>query len=47
MVQMTIESFVLVRATRELLFKVIPDRKFIDRHMSNNVRIRARQKRLN
>ena len=47
MVQMSIEPFVLVRSIRELLFKVTPDRKFIDRHMINNVRIRARQKRLN
>ena len=44
MVQMSIEPFVSVRAIRELLSKVIPDRKFINRHMINNVRIRARQK---
>ena len=43
---MSIESFVSVRAIRELLFKVIPDRKFIDGHMINNVRIRARQKNI-
>ena len=46
MVQMSIESYVSVRAIRELLFKVIPDRKFIDRHIINNVRIRDRQKKI-
>ena len=45
MVQMSTEPFVPVRAVMELLFKVMPDRKFIDRHMINNVRIRARQKK--
>ena len=46
MVQMSIGPFVSVRAIRELLSKVIPDRKFINRHMFNNVRIRGRQKRI-
>ena len=46
MVQMSIESSVSVRAIRELLFKVMPDRKFIDRHIINNVRIRDRQKKI-
>ena len=45
MVQMSIEPFVSVRAIRELLCKVLSDRKFIDRHMINNVRIRARQRK--
>ena len=45
MVQMAIEPFVSVRAIRELLSKVLSDRKFIDRHMINNVRIRARQRK--
>ena len=45
MVQMSIEPFVSVRAIRELLSKVLPYRKFIDRHMINNVRIRARQRK--
>ena len=44
MVQMSIESF-LVRAIRELLSKVMPERKFIDRHIINNVRIRVRQRK--
>ena len=42
MVQISIEHFVLVRAIRELLSKVLPEIKIIDRHMINNVRIRAR-----
>ena len=42
---MAIEPFVLVSAMRELLAKVLPDRVFIDRHMINNVRIRARQRK--
>ena len=45
MVQMSIEPFVSVKAIKELLFKVLPDRKCIDRHMINNVRIRARQRK--
>ena len=45
MVQMSIDPFVSVRAIRELLSKVLPDRKFIDRYMINNVRIRARQRK--
>ena len=42
---MSMEPFVSVKAIRELLFKLLPDRKFIDRHMINNVRIRARQRK--
>ena len=38
MVHMSIESFVSVRAIRELLYKVLPERKCIDMHMINNVR---------
>ena len=45
MVQMYIEPFVSVRAIIELLSKVLPERKFIDRHMINNDRIRAREKK--
>ena len=44
--QMAIEPFVSVRAIRKVLSNVIPDRKYIDCHMINNVRIRARKKRL-
>ena len=43
MVQMSVEPFMSVRAIRESLSNVLPHRKFIDRHMINNVRIRARQ----
>ena len=46
MVQMSIEPFVSVRAIRELLSKVLPENKFIDRHIINNVRIRARQRKI-
>ena len=35
-----------VRAIRELLSKVLPENKFIDRHIINNVRIRARQRKI-
>ena len=42
---MYIEPFVSVRAIRELLSKVLPENKFIDRHIINNVRIRARQRK--
>ena len=44
MVQMDIESFVIVRAVRELLSNTIPDRKYIDRRMMDNVKFRARKK---
>ena len=46
MVQMDIDIFVYVRAMRELLLKVLSDRKYVDRHMANNVRIRSRTKKL-
>ena len=42
---MSIEPFVSVRAIRELLSKVLPERKVIDWYMINNVRIRARQRK--
>ena len=42
---MYIDPFVSVRAIRELLSKVLSARKIIDRHMINNVRIRARQRK--
>ena len=41
MIQMDIEPFISVRAVRELLSKIISERKYIDRHMINNVRIHA------
>ena len=44
-VQICIKSFVSVRVIRELLSKMMPERKFIDRHMINNVRIRDRQRK--
>ena len=46
MVQMSIEPFVSVRAIRELLSKVLPERKFIDRYMINNIRMCARKKKI-
>ena len=46
MVQISIDPFVNGRAMTELLHKVLSDRKIIDRHMINSVRIRARKKRL-
>ena len=46
MVQMVIDPFVSVRAMISLLRKALPDRKNVDRHMINIVRIRARKKKL-
>ena len=46
MVQIAIESFVSIRVIKELLSKVMPERKHIDKNIINNVRIRARNKRL-
>ena len=46
MVQMDIDPFVNVRVMTELLQKVLPNRKDVDRHMINNIRIRARKKKL-
>ena len=45
MVQMAIEPLVNVRAMTDLLQKALPGRKDMDRHMINNVRLRARRKR--
>ena len=45
MVQMSIEPFVSVRVIRDLLSKVLPEKKFYNRHMINNVRIHARQRK--
>ena len=46
MVQIAIEPFVSIRAVRELLSKVMPERKYIDKDMINNVMIRVRKKRI-
>ena len=46
MVQMAIDPFINVRVMTESLQKVLPDRKNADRHMINNVRIRACKKKL-
>ena len=36
---MSIDHFVSVRAIRELLSKVLPDRKFIDKYMINSMMV--------
>ena len=46
MVQMAINPFVNVSAMANLLQKVLPERKDVDRHMINNGGIRARRKKL-
>ena len=46
MVQMDIDPFVNVRAMTELLQKTLPDKNDVDRYRINNVRIRARKKKL-
>ena len=46
MVQMAINPYVSVRSMITLLQKVLPERKDVDRHMINNVRIRARRRKL-
>ena len=46
MVQLAIDPFVSVRAMTSLLRKALPDRKNVDRHMINNVRIRALKKKI-
>ena len=46
MVQMVIDSFINVRAMIELLQKTLPERKDVDIYMINNVRLRARRKKL-
>ena len=42
MVQMAIDPFVNVRTVTKLLQKALPGRKDVDRHMINNVGVRAR-----
>ena len=44
MMQMAINSHVSVRSITTLLQKALPERKDIDRHIINNVQIRARKK---
>ena len=46
MVQIAIDPFINVRAMIELLHNVLPDRKDVDMHMINNVRIRTSKKKL-
>ena len=46
MVQMVINPHVSVRSMTTLLQKLLPGRKDVDRHMINNVRIRARRRKL-
>ena len=46
MVQMDINPYVSVRLMTILLQKALPERKDVDRHMINNVRIRARRRKL-
>ena len=46
MVQMTIDPFVNIRAMRELLEKVLLDKKDVDMHIINNVMISTCQKKL-
>ena len=43
---MAIEPLVNVRAMADLLQKALPGRKDMDRHMINNVRLRAHRKKL-
>ena len=46
MIQMAIDPFVNVRAMIDLLKKALSDRNNIDRHMINNVTVRARKKKI-
>ena len=43
---MAINPHVSVRSMTTLLQKALPERKDVDRHMINNVRIRARKRKL-
>ena len=43
---MAINPYVSVRSMTALLQKALPERKDVDRHMINNVRIRARRRKL-
>ena len=45
-VQMTINPYGSIRSMTTLLQKALPERKDVDRHMINNVRIRARRRKL-
>ena len=45
-VQIDIEHLVSVRAIREFLSKEMSEKKYVDRHLINNIRIRARKKKL-
>ena len=45
-VQMDINYFVNVRTMTKIPQRALPERKDVDRHMINNVRIRARRKKL-
>ena len=47
MVQMVIGPFINDRAMLEKMMNVLPVRTYIDKHMINNVRIRARKKSWN
>ena len=46
MVQMVINPHVSVRSMTTLLQKALPERKDVDRHMINNVRIRTRRRKV-
>ena len=46
MVQIANNPYVSVRSMTTLLQKALPERKDVDRHMINNVRIRARRRKL-
>ena len=46
MVHMAINPFASVRSMTTLLQKVLSERKDVDRHIINNVRIRARRRKL-
>ena len=46
MIQMVIKHFVSIRAIRELLFKLMSERKYIDCQMINNIRNRDRKKKV-
>jgi len=46
MVQMAMNPYVSVRSMTTLLQKALSEKKDVDRHMINNVRIRARRRKL-
>ena len=43
---MAIDPYVSVRSMTTLLQKALPERKDVDRHMINNVRIRSHRRKL-